>query len=325
MNEKNLIHDFLENPSFRRLVLSNDKKDLPFWQEYLKKNPAEKEEFELAVVMLRFLATEETSISPKEIQKQWKLFENEVKADRNKPLFFIINTKIWAQAASIVFIVSSLVYYLYLQNISVSINNGKTKVVYLSDGSSVTLNANSTITYPKYEILHLKRKVELEGNAFFDIKKNIKPFIVESKLMKIEVLGTKFEVNTLLKDQTVFLQEGSISFQNKSDNTSFKLKPSEKLTYTNAGKITISKLDKNYRIDWLYNKLIFEETPLLLAAERIKQVYGITLVLDDKIKNEKFTGTFPYDSSPNPILIAIIKSYQVKWKKINATTLELYR
>ena len=72
-----------------------------------------------------------------------------------------------------------------------------TLVKTLEDGSVVFLTKETSIHYPEHFIAS-KREVRLEGDAFFDVAKNAnQPFLIDTKQVKIEVLGTSFSVRSL--------------------------------------------------------------------------------------------------------------------------------
>ena len=98
--------------------------------------------------------------------------------------------------------------------------NESGKLVLLSDGSQVWLNRNATLTYPEKFEKH-NRKVELKGEAFFEVSKNPgKPFIVSTSNSSVEVLGTSFNINSSSKQTEVTVTTGKVKVTNanKSNN-----------------------------------------------------------------------------------------------------------
>jgi len=109
---------------------------------------------------------------------------------------------------------------------SLSIKEGK-----LPDGTSVTLNKGALLEYPSSFNKH-KRNVKLNGEAWFEVRHdNEKPFIITSRNVRVEVLGTSFYVNTNASDNTmeVILNSGSVAiyFDDHMENRLF-LSPGEK-------------------------------------------------------------------------------------------------
>jgi len=91
----------------------------------------------------------------------------------------------------------------------------------LSDGSVITLNENSSLSYPA-EFAEKERRVSLSGEAFFDIERNEeKPFIIDlANDFYVKVLGTSFNVKAIPGDSLteVFVKSGTVEFGSESDN-----------------------------------------------------------------------------------------------------------
>lgn len=75
---------------------------------------------------------------------------------------------------------------------------GKKSIVTLSDGTKIYLNAKSEIGYTS-EFSNSIRLVSLKGEAFFEVEKENRPFLIETHQTRIQVLGTSFNYNTPLK------------------------------------------------------------------------------------------------------------------------------
>lgn len=78
---------------------------------------------------------------------------------------------------------------------------GNNTRILLPDSSVVWLNSNSTLEYPT-AFGNTSRDVVLKGEAFFDVRKGSKPFIVKTDNISVQVKGTKFNVQAYKKDQT---------------------------------------------------------------------------------------------------------------------------
>ncbi len=87
------------------------------------------------------------------------------------------------------------------------------QVVLLSDGSKIILARNSRLTYDE-TFNDSKREVHLEGEAFFEVKRDAaKPFVVHTGDLVTEVLGTSFRIrqNSRGKSVEVSVREGRVS------------------------------------------------------------------------------------------------------------------
>ena len=94
---------------------------------------------------------------------------------------------------------------------SVSTNPGEKKTIILSDGSSVLLNYSSKIEYPR-EFSEI-REVQLNGEAFFSVKKDAKRFKIKTTNAVVTVLGTKFAIKSRDARTEIFVEEGKVNLK----------------------------------------------------------------------------------------------------------------
>ncbi len=179
----------------------------------------------------------------------------------------------------------------------------------LPDGSTVKLAPFSHVSYGS-DFGAKKRKVQLDGEAFFDVAKNARvPFVVEFGNQQIQVKGTKFNVSSYSRDRTsvATLVEGSILFQ--ADNKKIRLKPGEQVSYDADEKsMQIVKLkDVSTEIDWLDKCYVFDSEPLSDILERMKNIYNVTFqCTNEKLMNTPYNVTF-YDGESLKEFLQIIR------------------
>lgn len=133
----------------------------------------------------------------KEGEKNYKKFTVRVKQKARRTLA----TNILKYAAIAVVLVASTVWAtLFLQDRDVDstlntlyVPAGQRARITLQDGTEVWLNAQSTLTYPSH-FSKKNREVNIVGEAFFDVAKDKKPFIVSTQDIELQVLGTQFNV-----------------------------------------------------------------------------------------------------------------------------------
>jgi len=159
----------------------------------------------------------------------------------------------------------------------------KTQLIF-QDGSKVYLNSESRIRFPRKFSL-TERKVSLEGEGFFEIKKNKhRPFIVDLKCVQIEVIGTTFNVKAYPQEQniSVILESGGIQLQTDMSNY-YKLKPGDRALYNRkSGYCQITHPDNylNYSA-WRKNELIFENSSLHDVLKTLSRSYDVSFVIVD--------------------------------------------
>jgi ferric-dicitrate binding protein FerR (iron transport regulator) len=179
-----------------------------------------------------------------------------------------------------------------------STSYGMTKNVLLPDGSEVTLNANSTLKVPKDLATDVLREVWLDGEAFFSIAKrpgHIR-FTVHTTNLDVEVLGTKFNVNNRRGKTEVVLSEGSVKLVSSNDASNpLIMKPGDYVSLSKAEPVFMKKaVEPETFTAWQTNKLIFEETPLKIVADKIEDYYGVDVeILDPDVELMQLTGTLP--------------------------------
>jgi len=158
--------------------------------------------------------------------------------------------------------------------------------VILSDGTKVTLNANSSLKYPVCFEKH-QRRVELSGEAFFEVAHNAsQPFIVVDIYgNQIEVKGTSFNVKAYPDETTanVALVEGSVVFHTKT-NAEIDLAPGYGVSfYSTDSTFSRRPVDIEEITSWKTGRFIFDNKDLDYIFSNISRWYGIKLILGDEV------------------------------------------
>ncbi|ARA94689.1 hypothetical protein AWN76_017040 [Rhodothermaceae bacterium RA] len=117
----------------------------------------------------------------------------------------------WATAVTTLVVALGLAWWLHPTVVSVPY--GQTAAVTLPDGSNVELASGTTLTY-RWRWGQEARRVSLEGEAFFDVVPDARPFVVEAFNATVRVTGTRFNVAAWPDDpqrQTVVtVEEGRV-------------------------------------------------------------------------------------------------------------------
>lgn len=131
--------------------------------------------------------------------------ENDIKT--NKPTHFksFIRSGLKIAASILILLGSIYMYDSYkMEKLSKSFQSihvpaGNRTSLTLADGTVVWLNANTSLQYPVV-FSKASREVILDGQAYFDVIKNEKPFVVKTNKYNVEVLGTTFDIEAYSKD-----------------------------------------------------------------------------------------------------------------------------
>lgn len=195
----------------------------------------------------------------------------------------------------------------------------KSKIAF-SDGTVVWLNAGSKLSYPRVFNPSL-REVYLEGEGFFDVEKDAsRPFVVNTAGIRIEVLGTSFNVKSYPEDDEIeaTLVSGKLSVskntgQMQTSGKGIILSPNQRAVYSKSDdKIVIGntlsktvgiaedKLNKRDTgadtesiIAWKQERLVFKSESFENLALRLERWYNVKIIIkDEELKKYKFTGTF---------------------------------
>lgn len=162
----------------------------------------------------------------------------------------------------------------------------------LPDGTKVWLNAATILRFPSTFNNSSDRKVELSGEAYFEVAKDKKhPFIVQTKEEEITVLGTHFNVNSYEDEYNgtiASLLEGAVKMSN--ENGSKILKPGERAIGTIKG---IMLLNGNATDDvaWKDGQFVFVNEPIESIMKKIARWYDVEVVYQGDMSKQVFVGT----------------------------------
>lgn len=177
----------------------------------------------------------------------------------------------------------------------------------LSDGTRVWLNANSKITYP-VTFTGNTREVHLEGEAFFDVKRNEQsPFMVNTDQLNVRVLGTKFNVNTFADNGYVStaLVEGSVEVSGKTGMFR-RLIPGQVAMIDTIGKIQVVDMELKPYTAWIDDMFCFRNTPLSEILKQVGRYYNVKVVYNADYREEYYTGDI-YRNKPLQTLLDVLE------------------
>lgn len=178
---------------------------------------------------------------------------------------------------------------------TISTPRGGVYQINLPDGTSVWLNAASSIKFPT-TFAHLsQRKVELKGEAYFEVAKNKKlPFIVSTAQQQVEVLGTHFNINSYEDEGEVktTLLEGSVKV---SAGNVMLLKPGQQATLglRSSGKIKVSPANIEQAMAWKNGFFHFEKETLHSVLRQLSRWYDVEVVYQVDRPDDEFVGDIP--------------------------------
>lgn len=196
--------------------------------------------------------------------------------------------------------------------------------IILPDGTKVWLNAASTLKYPN-QFNHTERKVELQGEAFFEVIRNPnQPFIVLANNKSITVLGTSFNVNSYNDESstTTTLVEGKVKIENTATTGKINkviLIPGEQASFSNANFTVTPVITEDYT-SWKDGQFTFNNLPLKTITRQIERWFDVKFIYQTDPKDVKLWGSIFRDTNFSTILnvleINTSFKYEIKGRKI---------
>lgn len=304
--------DFAADESFIAYYLQTDKSCILFWRDWISHHPEKIDEVlnaEQILAMMNFHLPED------EYNFEAKRFEHFLSNEKlEKTLWKKKNMSTQMLTLTLLaFLIGiiSFVFYFYQNTESseyITRQSGYGKILFikLSDGTSVTLNSNSLIKFPK-TFNNKKRDVFLVGEAFFEVAKDkSRPFSVDANGTRTTVLGTKFNVSAYKNrsDVKVALMEGKVILSADSGRGTILLKPSEMAVFSKQNKhLTRKSFDQEEVNSWRDGSILFHHSDFADIYDKLKNIYNIRLIDQSGKRNWSYSGRFQKTD-----YIAIIKS-----------------
>ncbi|MEL6922890.1 MAG: FecR domain-containing protein [Bacteroidota bacterium] len=169
--------------------------------------------------------------------------------------------------------------------------------VQLVDGSTVVLNANSQLEYPK-DFSATQRLVRLTGEAFFDIEHNPEaPFVIESEQSEVTVLGTSFNVRAYAEEDftEVAVRTGKVRLRARANNQRIQLTANQTGTLNNKTN-ALNKVNtpNSNALSWQTGQMRFVDQPVEKVIGDLQRVFSFDVSLENEaLRNCGFNGVYP--------------------------------
>ncbi len=178
---------------------------------------------------------------------------------------------------------------------TILVRNARRDSITLSDGSKITLDAGSKISFPG-KFTGKAREVYLTGEAFFEVAPNPgKPFTVFINQAAVEVVGTKFNIRAWQQERkiTITVTEGKVLLYSEKDGIekSVTLNQGYASTVPENGQPTLPRMvDVRKSTGWMQNEIYFENTPLSEILNQLERWYDVKFeVRDSTVINDCLT------------------------------------
>ena len=256
--------------------------------------------------------------------------ENSEKEDPGKKTFAWIRV---AAAVSLIATASLGIYYYsfvdkdVVDSTAIADIAGRQSFIRLPDGSTVVLNAKSTLKYPDSFENQTTREVFLEGEGYFDIQPDpAKPFIVRSQNVSTTVLGTAFNIKAFPndKDVTVTVTRGKVQVS-VSDKILAVVTRDHQFTVEKKSVRTDHHLvDSQTAISWMEHDIVFDDVTMEDAILELENRFHVKIDLtNNQLRSCRFTATFVKGEDLDQILLVICEFNNATFQRSASNRIEI--
>ncbi len=213
---------------------------------------------------------------------------------------------------------------------------GEKYQVVLPDGTKVWLNTGSSLKFPVSFKEQNKRKVELTGEAYFEVAKIVTapskgkiakkiPFIVSTAHQEVEVLGTQFNINSYSDEVATCtsLLEGSVKIHYLTGNADQLLKAGQQSVLI-AGQLAISEADVENAIAWKNGDFVFKNEDFKTIMRKIARWYNVEIIYDPAAPTDVLLGGKISNSKNLSTILSVIEAtadvhFKVEGRRVTVT------
>ena len=211
-------------------------------------------------------------------------------------------------------------------------SRGERSQVQLPDGSTVYLNAASSLSYPANFSKQQERKVTLSGEAYFEVAKDkLHPFVVQTSGQQVQVLGTHFNINAYTNETVIktTLIEGSVSVTPlsagsgsstaavkpvKAAKDAIILKPGQQSSLTKTEKLLVRDVDVQAEIAWINGKFVFEHENIRSIMRKISRWYNVDVIYEGDVENKALWGSISIYADVTKVLEVLAGTGAVRFE-----------
>lgn len=292
--------ELIHNESFKRWVEGNaSSEEKRYWDKWIMRSP---ENRTLAIRAQEHIAgfTIEPFSQPAQ-EEAWSRLESKMDTNRSYYVSSISQNRglQWVYRIAAVFLLAALtglaISFITDGQVDNSEMNqivrnevvtdyGEQKAINLSDGSQITLNAHSNLTYTVDPADSNAVEVFLDGEAHFSIAKRKDPrdasFRVKTSSGLVKVMGTQFVVSTRNQGTQVVLEEGEVALSLSNQVEETILKPGQLAAFNfNSDTVHTEFVNTEVYTSWRTPMLVFDQTPLADLINRLENTFGVKVVV----------------------------------------------
>lgn len=315
-NEKDIIDTQLAKYILQE-TSSAETEEIQYWIYANKENEKYYTDFRLLWEKSKGLHTQDGTVE----QDAWLRFLNRLQqrnmvGEQKRAIRKM--SSFWQAAACFVgvLMMGAIVYYYTSRSGATTIRSDDVVLTdTLPDGSIINLNKHSNLSY-KGSFNKKERVVDFDGEGFFRIAPNKqKPFVIHTNKVRIEVVGTSFNVNSTNGATEIVVQTGIVKVL--AQGKEMDLHPNEKVTIAanNVSDWQKKKTEEDLYSYYATGKIVCNKTPLRELVAKLNMVYDVQIVINDPQKADlEITTTFDHENI-DEILNIIQKTFNLHIEK----------
>lgn len=277
---ENLHIEHLDEDEFKKLDM--EQKVLTYSAQYKAPHTVTKEE---ALQQLKA-----------KIEEGHTVTDDKIRTTKIRSLYWITSA-----AASVILLFGIWFIFLRKPTTEVAVTKGEHTEYQLPDGSLVSMNADSKITFKKNSFTQ-DRFLKLDGEAFFSVKKG-KKFTINTRFADIRILGTSFNVFAREDLFKVSCVTGKVSVT--SGSQSIIITPGESVGMENGLLTKHVEKDISTIATWRVGEFSFENAALSSVFKEIERQFNVNFVVT-KTTAKYFSGSFSNKNLVNALDIVCI-------------------
>ncbi|HEY8388177.1 MAG TPA: FecR domain-containing protein [Parasegetibacter sp.] len=318
--------DFATDAAFILWVKREDEQSNQFWDNFLSRYPEKHETVMRAKRLVMSVRFEEAEWSEQSMVQLKEKILSGLASDsvrkRGKLRRMMIKVSKVAAVVAVtiagIYIWSSQKSYPEDPVFSYASNGTDIKVIYLPDSTKVILNANSTFTY-KFNSRKRIREANLKGEAYLQVKRDPDaPFTMQFQALKLQVLGTAFNVKTGADSTTIALESGKVRLTvddhgTPVDETYIDLLPGQVAAYSGNGKNINRRTESIERYTtWKNDVISFDQASLKDVAAIVKQRFNLDMIIPEDMHKQTFSADIIVQNNDITLLLRLLEeSFQL--------------
>lgn len=284
-------------------------------EEWLKISEDNRRYFEQFKMIWKMggLLKNESQLDP---EQSWQGFKQQAPV-REVKVNDTLNMRRWLSMAATVLVVFGAIAITFLVlkpkkvEMLVANSGNEVKIDTLADGSIITLNKNSSVSYPN-RFAGNTREIRLsKGEAFFNVAHDkTKPFLIHVNDAVVRVVGTSFNIKIGNDTTKVIVETGIVQVIRAKVNVS--LKPKERADIDASGNIKKSRNGDSFYNYYRTHRIVADKTPLWRVAEVLSEAYGVNITVPDRKLAARTLNTTLELTSLDANLKVIAETFNVK-------------